>query len=749
MDPAADRELLSGVVERITYHDAESGFTVLRVRAPGVLDLATVVGRMPAVAAGEAIQAGGVWVRDRTHGLQFQAAWVRTATPTSVEGLEKYLASGLLKGIGPQFAKRLVAAFGAAVFDVIEREPDRLRDVDGIGPQRATRISEGWRSERAVREIMVFLHGLGVGTSRALRIYKTYGVDAIAILRDNPYRLTRDVHGIGFVVADQMAAKLGISGTAMIRVRAGVGYALARATDDGHCGLPEPELVTQAATLLEVPAALVEEAIALEIAAGALVRDRAGADTLVFLAHLHAAEQEIARRLAALAEGSPPWPAIDIAKALAWVAGRRGAQQGLALADEQRAAVSLALASKVLVLTGGPGVGKTTVLRTILQILTAKKVRPLLCAPTGRAARRLAEVTGLEARTIHRLLEINPRDGRFRRDERQPLDGDLVVVDEASMVDVPLMHALVRAIPPAAALLVVGDADQLPSVGPGQVLADLLASGAVPVARLTTVFRQAAASRIVAAAHQVHAGELPQTTPEGETGDFYLVDAADGERAAERILALVRERIPRRFGLDPTRDIQVLCPMNRGAAGAKALNLALQAALNPAPPGRPRLERFGWTFAAGDKVMQVENDYDKEVYNGDIGRVAAVDAEAAALTVDFDGREVAYEAGELDRLVLAYATTIHKAQGSEYPAVVMPLTTEHYVMLQRRLVYTAITRGRRLVVVVGSRKALAIAVSQATSRRRWSKLAEWLAASPRRVDRAQLGGPHAARMTGA
>ena len=721
VDPTADRELVSGVVERITYHDQESGFAVLRVRAPGVADLATVVGRMPAIASGEAIQAGGVWVRDRTHGMQFQAAWVRTAAPTSAEGLEKYLASGLLKGIGPHFARRLVAAFGAEVFDVIETAPDRLRDVEGIGPQRALRISDGWRSQRAVRDIMVFLHGLGVGTSRAQRIYKTYGIDAIPILRDNPYRLARDIHGIGFVVADKMAAKLGIAATAMIRIRAGVGYALAKAMDEGHCGLPEGELVTQAATLLEVPTALVDEALALEIGAGRAWSAIASVDeTLVFLATLHAAERAIAEHLTAIAAGATPWPAIDADKALAWA----GAQHGIALADEQRAAVALALRSKLLVLTGGPGVGKTTVLKTILQILMAKRVRPLLCAPTGRAAKRLAEVTGLEARTIHRLLEVNPRDGRFRRDERTPLDGDLVVVDEASMVDVPLMHALVRAVPRTAALLVVGDADQLPSVGPGQVLADLLASRAIPVARLTTVFRQAAASRIVAAAHQVNAGLMPQTTPEGESGDFYLVDAADAERAAERVLALVRERIPRRFGLDPVRDIQVLCPMNRGAAGAKALNLALQAALNP--HGTPRLERFGSAFAPGDKVMQVENDYDKEVYNGDIGRVVSVDVEAGALVVDVDGREIAYDAGELDRLVLAYATTIHKAQGSEYPAVVVPLTTEHYPMLQRRLIYTAITRGRRLVVVVGPKKALGIAVGQATARRRWSKLAEWL-----------------------
>ena len=719
MQPPADRELVSGVVERITYHDEESGFAVLRVRAPGIPDLATVVGRMPAIAMGEAIQAGGVWARDRTHGLQFQAAWVRTAAPTTADGLEKYLASGLLKGIGPHLARRLVAAFGAGVFDVIEAEPDRLRDVEGIGPQRATRISEGWRSQRAVREIMIFLHGLGVGTARAHRIYKTYGVDAIPILRDNPYRLARDVRGIGFVVADAMAARLGIDRSAMIRVRAGVGYALAKAMDQGHCGLPEAELVTQAATLLQVPTALVDAAIAHELAAAAIVRDQVGGAAVIFLAALHAAEQGIAARLSALAAGTPPWPAIDADRALAWAQ----AQHGLTLAEEQRAAIALALGSKLLVLTGGPGVGKTTVLRTLLRILTAKRVRPLLCAPTGRAAKRLAEVTGLEAKTIHRLLEVNPRDGRFRRDERQPLDGDLVVVDEASMVDVPLMHALLRAVPPQAALLVVGDADQLPSVGPGQVLADVLASAAVPAARLTTVFRQAAASRIVGAAHQVNAGLQPESTPEGEAGDFYVVHAADGAQAAERVLSLVRDRIPRRFGLE-AHDIQVLSPMNRGAAGAKALNAALQAALNP--HGTPRLERFGTTFAPGDKVMQIENDYDKEVYNGDVGRIASIDADAHAIVVDFDGRAVTYEAAELDRLVLAYATTIHKAQGSEYPAVVVPLATEHFPMLQRRLIYTAITRGRRLVVVVGSRKALAIAVAQASAARRWSKLAEWL-----------------------
>jgi exodeoxyribonuclease V alpha subunit len=717
---AQARELLAGLVERVTFHNEDNGFAVLRVVVAGRRELVTVVGHMAAVSPGESIQATGEWTQDRVHGPQFRAAWLKTAPPTSAAGIEKYLASGLLKGIGPHFARKLIAAFGTAVFDVIEQEPSRLRDVDGIGPLRATRITDGWQSQRAVRDIMVFLHAHGVGTSRAVRIYKTYGADAVAIIRDNPYRLARDIRGIGFLTADGIAAKVGIEKDAQIRLRAGVTYALAEALDQGHCGLPATELVNTATRLLESAPDRVSEALDLELAARNVVRDTVAGESCIFLAGLHAAERLIAERLRAIASGAPPWPAIDADKALPWVASRLS----ITLAPRQEEALRLALASRALVITGGPGVGKTTLLEAILQILTAKRVRAALCAPTGRAARRLSETTGLEAKTIHRLLEVNPRDGRFRRDEGHPLECDLVVVDETSMVDVPLMASLVRAIPPHAALLLVGDVDQLPSVGPGRVLGDVIDSGALPVVRLVEVFRQSAESRIVTSAHRINAGEMPEMAAPAERSDFYVVEADDPEDAQQRIVSLVRTRIPQRFNLDPVRDVQVLCPMNRGTIGARALNLELQKALNP--PREARIERFGWTFSAGDKVMQIENDYDREVYNGDIGFIRAVDVENQQVTIAFDGRDSVYDAAELDRVVLAYATTIHKAQGSEYPAIVMPVTTQHYPMLQRNLLYTGITRGRRLVVIVGQKKALAIAVKNATSRRRWSKLREWL-----------------------
>jgi exodeoxyribonuclease V alpha subunit len=440
----------------------------------------------------------------------------------------------------------------------------------------------------------------------------------------------------------------------------------------------------------------------------------------VFLAALHAAERTIAARIRSLSAGRVAWKPVDADKAIAWVESRLS----MALAPSQAEAVRLALSSKFLVITGGPGVGKTTLLKGILAILGVRQVRVALCAPTGRAAKRLSETTGLDARTIHRLLEVDPRTGGFKRQESHPLECDLLVVDETSMVDVPLMHALLRAVPPHSAVFLVGDVDQLPSVGPGQVLADVIESGAVPVVRLTEVFRQAAASRIIVNAHRINRGEMPEPTPAGETSDFYLSEVEDPEQGAARLLQIVRERIPARFGLDPVRDVQVLCPMNRGALGARALNLSLQQLLNP---GRePRVERFGWVYAPGDKVMQVENDYDKDVYNGDLGFVTAIDLEASELVVDFDGRPVVYGFSDLDRLVLAYATTIHKAQGSEYPAVVIPVSTQHYPMLQRNLVYTGVTRGRKLVVLVGQRKALAIAVAGRQARRRWSKLGEWL-----------------------
>lgn len=718
---ASTLETLAGLVERVTYHNAESGFCVLRAKARGHRDVVTVVGHAAAISAGEWITASGEWVNDRTHGQQFKARFLRTSLPSSADGIEKYLASGMICGVGPVYAKKLVGAFGDKVFDVIEATPDRLREINGIGPVRAASILAAWAEQKAVREIMVFLHSHGVGTARAVRIFKTYGADAIQVMTENPYRLARDIRGIGFKTADAIAMKLGIDKTALIRVRAGIAYALTEAMDEGHCGLPREQLVPLAVNLLEVDKELVLTSLNLELADATVIADAVGETPCIFLAGLYRAEKLIADRLLRLTTGVLPWPTIDPAKALPWIERKTG----LSLADSQLAAIRLALLSKVLVITGGPGVGKTTIVNAILRILSAKGVNLLLCAPTGRATKRMTEATGFEAKTIHRLLEVDPRSGSFKRGPDNPLDCKLLVVDETSMVDVMLMQALMKAMPDDSALLIVGDIDQLPSVGPGQVLADIIGSGAVPVVRLTEVFRQAAQSKIITAAHQINRGAIPDLAkPDGDS-DFYFVLADGPETAVSRIIELVKTRIPQRFNLDPIRDIQVLCPMNRGGVGARSLNIELQAALNPA--GHRKIECFGWTFAPGDKVMQIENDYDKDVYNGDIGYIDDVDTDAAELKVRFDGRTVTYGTGELDMLVPAYAATIHKSQGSEYPAVVIPVLTQHYPMLQRNLLYTGVTRGKRLVVLVGQKKAVAIAVRNVSGRRRWSKLNEWLA----------------------
>ncbi len=715
------QEVLAGLVERVTFHNADSGFCVIRIKARGHRDLVTVVGHAATISPGEWITASGEWVNDRSHGQQFKARFMRTSEPTSIEGIEKYLGSGMIRGIGPVYARKMVKAFGEKVFDIIEAEPDRLREVTGIGPVRAKRITSAWADQKIVREIMVFLHTHGVGTARAVRIFKTYGSDAVQVMTENPYRLARDIRGIGFKTADAIAMKLGIEKTAMVRVRAGISYALTEAMDQGHCGLPTEELTPLAVALLEVPQGLVLTALDLELSEGTVIADTVGETACIFLAGLYRAEQAIADRLTGLINGSLPWRHIDPEKALPWIEKKTG----LSLAESQVVAIRRALLAKVLVITGGPGVGKTTIVNSILQILAAKQVKLLLCAPTGRAAKRMTEATGFEAKTIHRLLEVDPKGGGFKRNGDHPLDCELLVVDETSMVDVMLMQALMKAIPDQAALLIVGDIDQLPSVGPGQVLADIIASNAVPVVRLTEVFRQAAQSRIITSAHKINQGFIPDLSrPDGDT-DFYFVQAEDPETAVQRIVELVKTRIPQRFGLDPIRDIQVLCPMNRGGVGARSLNIELQAVLNP--PGERKVERFGWSFAPGDKVMQIENDYDKEVYNGDIGYIDNVDLELGEVTASFDGRAVSYGFGELDTLVPAYAATIHKSQGSEYPAVVIPVLTQHYTMLQRNLLYTGVTRGKKLVVLVGQKKAVAIAVRNVSGRRRWSKLNEWLA----------------------
>ncbi len=717
-----DREVLSGSVERVVFHSPESGFCVLRVQVRGLRDLQAVVGRTLSVSPGEWITASGQWVNDRSHGRQFEASFIKASEPETDSGIEKYLGSGAIPGIGPVYAKKLVAEFGAEVFDVIENDSARLRQVPGIGPVRARQITNAWDEQKVVREIMIFLHSHGVGSARAARIYKTYGADALQVMSENPYRLARDIRGIGFKVADAIAMKLGIERTADVRVRAGIAYALTEAMNDGHCGLPRDELLKTARDLLDIPAELIGPALVAEAAAGTVIEDSVGDQACVFLARLHRAERGIARALGRLARGAPPWPAVDAERAIPWMER----QIDLTLAPSQLAAVRTALRSKVMVITGGPGVGKTTIVNAILKILSAKDVELALCAPTGRAAKRLSETSGMEAKTIHRLLEFEPVRGGFRRTPDNPLECDLLVVDETSMVDVPLMQSLLRALPQAAALLLVGDVDQLPSVGPGQVLADLIDSGAIPVVRLVEVFRQAASSRIVINAHRVNLGELPEMgRPEGKS-DFYFVPAEQADLAIRRTVELVRTRIPQRFGFDPVREIQVLCPMNRGGMGARVLNEELQAALNP--HGALKVERFGWTYAQGDKVMQVENDYDRDVYNGDIGYIASLDEEEGDLVVDFEGRKVTYTFRELDTLVPAFAITIHKSQGSEYPAVVIPIMDQHFVLLQRNLIYTGITRGKRLVVLVGQRSAVKRAVQTATHSRRCSKLKEFVRA---------------------
>lgn len=720
----AQQEHIGGQIERVTFHSDATGFTVLRVKARGHRDLVTIVGAMPGVSAGEWVEADGRWVVDREHGQQFKAETVRTARPDTVEGIEKYLGSGLVRGIGPAFARRLVSAFGQQVFDTIEQYPDRLRQVDGIGPKRQERLLAAWAEQKAVRDIMVFLHSHGVSTARAFRIYKTYGDAAIQTVTENPYRLAQDIWGIGFQTADKIAASVGIDRESALRARAGVEYVLGVLTDEGHCAYPPEDLAGKTAEMLEIPPATVQAAIEHLLADQRLVlRSLQPERPLVYLAALDTSESRLAAKLARLGRGAHPCPPFDVDRAIDW------AQQktGIELAEAQIEAVRMACTHKVLVVTGGPGVGKTTLVNIILNILRAKNLQAVLCAPTGRAAKRMSDTTGLEAKTIHRLLEFDPQTAQFRRDADHPLAGDLFVVDETSMLDLVLAHQLVRAIPDHALLLLVGDVDQLPSVGPGMVLRDIIESGVIPVSRLTRIFRQAASSRIVTNAHRVNQGQLPlyprTRVTDTRASDFYFIEAESPEAGESLIRRLVTERIPQRFGFDPLTEVQVLTPMQRGILGARNLNQVLQQALNPQAAG---IERFGLTFRSGDKVMQIRNNYDKNVYNGDIGRIVRLDSDERQAAIEFDGREVPYLYDEFDEVTLSYAVTIHKSQGSEYPCVVMPVHTQHFMMLQRNLVYTGITRGRRLVIVVGTPKAMAIAVKRSQSRNRITTLRERL-----------------------
>ena len=711
-------ESLSGLIERVTFFNEDTGFSVIKVKVNGQREPVTVLGTLASVSAGEWVTAQGHWIQDREFGLQFRAEILTSTPPTSREGIEKYLGSGMVKGIGPVYAKKLVKKFGEAIFEIIETQSARMEEIEGIGPLRRKRIKQAWEEQKVIRGIMLFLHSNGVSTSRAVRIFKTYGAEAISTVQNDPYRLAKDIPNIGFKTADQIAQKIGIPVDSLLRAGAGLSHVLVEAIQAGHCALPMDQLLARAVDLLLIAKSIVVEALERTLARKDLVQESIEGQDLVFLPHLKRAEEIVAHRIGDLVRQSTTFPQIDFDKTVLWCQEISGKE----LAPSQREALRLALSSRVLIITGGPGVGKTTLVNSILLILRSKKVCCLLCAPTGRAAKRLSETTGSEAKTIHRLLEVNPGAGGFNRNENNPLECDLLVVDETSMVDIVLMSHLLRALPTKANLLLVGDMDQLPSVGPGMVLRHLIESQTVPVVRLTEVFRQSADSRIITSAHSVNEGRIPIASKKGDPSDFYFVDRTDPEHLLETVIDMVKTRIPAKFHLDAIRDIQVLCPMNRGSLGSHALNVRLQQALNPARPNEPSAEKFGWRFCLRDKVIQTSNNYDKEVFNGDIGQVTAIDETERELTICFDQREVVYEFGELDEISLAYAITVHKSQGSEFPAVVIPIAMQQHMLLQRNLIYTGITRGKKLVVLVGQGQALDKAVKNNSPQNRFSGL---------------------------
>lgn len=718
---------LQGTLERITYVNEENNYVVARLEIPGRRDLLTIVGNLVSVNPGETLRLQGEWVTHRRYGEQFRVDRYETIRPATAAAIEKYLGSGLIKGIGPVFARRLVEAFGPDTLRVIEEEARRLLEVGGIGKIRLARITAAWEEQREIRQVMLFLQGHGVSSAYAVKIYKAYRQEAIRVVSENPYRLAQDVYGIGFKTADRIATNLGIPRDSPLRAQAGIAHVLGELADEGHVFYPVEPLLDQCVKELEIPPEILDPALE-ELQRA----DRVAVEAIpqvgglaAYLRPLHVAEVHLARRLADVARAPRIQYPIDIERALRWVEE----QNGVVLAPAQQLAVRRAIEEKLLVITGGPGTGKTTILRCIIQILDKKRLRILLAAPTGRAAKRMAEATGRGAKTIHRLLEWSPQEGAFKRNPDRPLEADLVIVDEASMIDLLLMNSLLRAVPLQSTLILVGDVDQLPSVGPGNVLRDIIASGTAEVITLTEVFRQAEESAIVVNAHRINRGEFPRW-PDGEEagGDFHFVARAEPEEVQRTILELVGERLPRSLGLQPLDDIQVITPMHRGPIGAAQLNEALQAALNPVRADGPEIVRAGRRFRVGDKVMQIRNNYDREVFNGDIGRIVDLDLEDQTVAVRFEDRTVPYDFSELDELVLAYAVTIHKSQGSEYPAVIIPIHTTHYVMLQRNLLYTAVTRGRRLVVLVGTRKAVAIAVKNAKTQERYSSLAARLRA---------------------
>ena len=716
--------IIYGFLERITYHNEENDFVVAKLQEKGKRELTTIVGNLTAINPGESLKLTGRWVHNKKFGEQFQVETYEVTVPATVHGIRKYLGSGLIKGIGPIMAERIVKEFALDTLEVIEKTPERLSEVDGIGPKRIAMITKAWEEQKEIKEIMIFLQGHGVSAGYSAKIYKQYRDRSIEVVKENPYRLAQDIHGIGFITADRIAQNMGIAPNSLIRAKAGVIYVLNELTEEGHVYYPETDLVHKAEEILKVDKEIITKAITeLSREKEIFIEDINDGQIhkAVYLAPFYVGETGISQRLRRLKESPSNIRPIHPEKAIEWVQQKLNIE----LAEKQKEAVLLAANSKVLIITGGPGTGKTTIITAILKIFQQLKLRILLAAPTGRAAKRMSEATGCEAKTIHRLLEYSPQKGGFKKDQDDPLEADVVVIDEASMVDTLLMYHLLKAIPSQAHLILVGDVDQLPSVGPGNVLRDIIDSGIFTVVRLTEIFRQAQTSMIIVNAHKVNQGEFPilKEIEKKEVTDFYFIQEEDPEKNLNQILTLCSERIPKHFGFHSIRDIQVLTPMHKGVIGAINLNIELQKKLNP---DQQSITHGSRTFKLHDKVMQIVNNYDKEVFNGDIGWVSRIDQEDRELTIDFDGRLIPYDFSDLDEVVLAYAISVHKSQGSEYPVVILPVTTQHYMLLQRNLIYTGITRAKKLVVLIGTKKALAIAIKNNKPQLRFTLLSERL-----------------------
>ena len=720
-------QIIFGLLEKISYHNEENDFVVAKLREKEKKELTTIIGNLSGVNPGESLKLTGKWVQNKRFGEQFQVESFEVTVPATLHGIQKYLASGLIKGIGSIMSERIVEKFGLHTLEVIEKKPERLSEVEGIGPKRISMIRKAWGEQKEIKEIMIFLQGHGVGAAYSAKIYKQYADQSIEMVRENPYRLAHDIYGIGFITADKIAQNLGIDRNSLIRAKAGLIYVLNQLTEEGHVYYPEIQLIHKAKEILNVDGEIVILAVRELTKEKELFLEDLDPDghlRAAYLAPFYVAETGVAQRLINLKESPSNIRPIHPEKAIEWVQQKLNIE----LAQRQEEAVLLAATSKVLIITGGPGTGKTTIITAILRIFQQLKLRILLAAPTGRAAKRMNEATGWEAKTIHRLLEYSPHKGDFKRDQDNPLEADVVIIDETSMVDTLLMHHLLKAIPSDAHLILVGDVDQLPSVGPGNVLKDIIRSGKFTVVRLTEIFRQAQESMIVVNAHKVNQGQFPvlKDIDKPEKTDFQFIQEEDPEKILQNILDLCSERIPRQFRFHPLREIQVLAPMHKGIIGVANLNIELQKRLNP---GQSGITRGAWNFRIGDKVMQIVNNYDKDVFNGDIGWISKIDPEEREVGIDFDGRLVPYDYSDLDELVLAYAVSVHKSQGSEYPVVILPVVTQHYMLLQRNLIYTGITRAKKLVIMIGTKKALAIAIRNNKPQRRYTLLSERLTAS--------------------